>query len=112
MDLLILNARNSKEMNNISNELALKKFKTIEQDEHYILKKKKRYGNILVHAISLLIALFYFYPIIFINLAYFTYSYLWASPYVLITTDTKTETGDDLEFNTMDEVLKKANAIL
>ncbi|WP_231475985.1 hypothetical protein [Methanobrevibacter oralis] len=40
MDLLILNARNSKEMNNISNELALKKFKTIEQDEHYILKKK------------------------------------------------------------------------
>ena len=54
MDLLILNARNSKEMNNISNELALKKFKTIEQDEHYILKKKKRYGNILVHAISLL----------------------------------------------------------
>ncbi|WP_231475986.1 hypothetical protein [Methanobrevibacter oralis] len=45
-------------------------------------------------------------------MAYFTYSYLWASPYVLITTDTKTETGDDLEFNTMDEVLKKANAIL
>ena len=39
-------------------------------------------------------------------------SYLWASPYVLITTDTKTEIGDDLEFNTMDEVLKKANAIL
>lgn len=112
MDLLILEAKNSDELNKISDELALKKFKTIEQDNHYILKKKKRYGNILIHVVVLLIALFYFAPAILINLTYFTYSYLWASPFVLITIETKAETGDDLIFNTMEEVLKKANAIL
>jgi hypothetical protein len=40
---------------------------------------------------------------------YFTYSYLWASPHVLITTELKSSDGEPLVYNTMDEVLEKAN---
>ena len=43
--------------------------------------------------------------------AYLAYSLLWTSPNVLITTETKAESGDALEFNTIDEVLEKANAM-
>ena len=45
------------------------------------------------------------------NVVYLTYSLLWTSPNVLITTETKAESGDALEFNTMEEVLEKANAM-
>ena len=47
-----------------------------------------------------------------VNVAYFTYSYLWASPNVLITTETVDDEGNELKFDDMDEILKKASAIL
>ena len=43
MKLFILKADNSKEMNNISEELAQEKFKITQQENHYILMKKKRH---------------------------------------------------------------------
>ena len=36
-------------MNNISEELAQEKFKITQQENHYILMKKKRYGNYAAH---------------------------------------------------------------
>lgn len=73
---------------------------------------KKRYGNILIHAICLIIALSYVWPVLIVNVIYFTYAYLWASPNVLITTESLDDEGNPLEFSSMDEILKKATAIL
>ena len=112
MKLYILGADNSRDMENISQELSLKKFKLVERDDTFILMRKRRFGNILIHAVCLIIALGYFAPLIFVNVAYFTYSYLWASPHALITTEKVDDDGNPLEFSSVDEVLKKATAIL
>ena len=112
MKLLMLSADNSEEMEKIANELSEKKFKTVESGDEFILMKKRRYGNVLVHVVSLLLALMVASPFLIINVVYFAYSYLWASPHVLITTEKVGEDGEDLEFNSMDEVLIKATAIL
>ncbi len=112
MKLFILPADNSKEMDQISEELSLKKFKLIDEDKDFILMRKRRVGNILIHAVCLVIALGYFAPLLFVNVIYFTYSYLWASPHVLITTEKVDDEGNPLEFDSMDEVLNKATAIL
>ncbi|WP_296859389.1 hypothetical protein [uncultured Methanobrevibacter sp.] len=112
MKVYMLKADNSKDMEKISEELSQKKFKIREKQDNYILMRKRRFGNLVIHAICLIIALSVFGLAIFINVVYFTYSYLWASPHVLITTETQGEEGEELEFNTMDEVLDKATAIL
>lgn len=112
MVLLILGADNSKEMEDIAEELSAKKFKLVEKDKEFILMRKRRYGNLLIHAVCLIIALSAFSLLIFVNVVYFMYSYIWASPNVLITTEKVSDEGEPLEFSTMDEVLNKANAIL
>lgn len=112
MKLFILNADNSDDMVKISEELSQNKFKVVREDTNFILMSKKRFGNPLVHAICLILALSIFSLLIFVNVVYFMYSYLWASPHVLITTEKVSDEGEPLEFSSMDEVLKKANAIL
>ena len=112
MKLFILSADNSKEMEEISEELSLKKFKVVESDSKFILMRKRRFGNILIQVICLILALQVSAWFLFINVGYFTYSYLWASPHVLITTEKVGEDGERLEFNTLDEVLNKAYSIL
>ncbi len=112
MDLFILGADSSKEMDKISEELSQKKFKIVQHDKTYILMRKRRYGNPLIHVICLILALSVFSVLIFINVAYFMYSYIWASPNVLITTEKVSDDGEPLEFSDMDEILNKANAIL
>ena len=112
MDLFILGADSSKEMENISKELSQKKFKIVQQYKDFILMRKRRYGNPLIHAICLILALTFFSLLIFINVGYFMYSYIWASPNVLITTEKVSDEGEPLEFSDMDEILNKANAIL
>ena len=112
MKLYILSADDPKDMESISQELSLKKFKVAEESSDFILMIKRRFGNFLIHAVCLVIALGYFSPMLFVNVAYFTYSYLWASPHVLITTEKVDDEGNPLEFSTMDEVLKKATSIL
>lgn len=112
MKLFILSADNSNDLTKIAEELSQKKFKVIDEDENFILMRKRRYGNILIQVICLLLALAVSGIFLFINVGYFTYSYLWASPHVLITTEKVGENGEKLEFDSMDEVLKKANAIL
>lgn len=112
MELLILSADNSDELVEIAEELSQKKFKAIEKEENFILMRKRRYGNILIQVVCLILALSVSALFIFINVGYFTYSYLWASPHVLITTEKVAENGEKLEFSSMDEVLNKANAIL
>ncbi|AMD18426.1 hypothetical protein TL18_02660 [Methanobrevibacter sp. YE315] len=112
MKLYLLEADNSKDMERISDELSQKKFKIMEEDDAYILMRKRRYGNPVIHVISLIIALAFFSPFIFVNVAYFTYSYLWASPHALITTEKVDDEGNPLEFSDIDEVLNKAYAIL
>lgn len=111
MDLFVLKADNSNEMYKISEELSVHKFNIIQEENHFILMKKKRYGNYYVHILFLLIGLFWVYLALIVNVVYFTYSYLWASPHVLITTEIKADDGEDLEYNTMDEVLEKANKL-
>lgn len=112
MKLFILKADNSREMENIAEELSQKKFKVRESGDEFILMRRMRVGNVLVHVISLILAFFVSAAFIFINVGYFTYSYLWASPHVLITTEKVGEDGEPLEFDDMDEVLNKATAIL
>ena len=112
MKLFILKADDSKEMEEISKRLSENKFKTVESEENFILMKKRRYGNIIIQLACLALALLFSAVFIFINLIYFTYSYLWASPNVLITTERVAENGEKLEFDSIDEVLEKANAIL
>ena len=112
MDLFILRADSSDEMAKIAEELSQKKFKVIEEEDHFVLMRKKRYGNILIQVFFLILAFFVSGLFIFVNVVYFAYSYLWASPNVLITTEKFAESGEKLEFNSMDEVLNKANAIL
>ena len=112
MKLFILNAEDSKDLEKISEELSQKKFKAIDSDENFILMRKRRYGNILIQVVFLLLALGVSSLFLIVNVAYFTYSYLWASPHVLVTTEKVDDDGQKLEFNTMDEVLAKANAIL
>ena len=112
MALYILHADNTSEMKKISHNLSQEKFKTLESEKNYILMKKRRYGNILIHVVCLIIALQFIGIVIFVNVVYFTYSFIWASPNVLITTETKGDDGVALEFSDMDEILKKANAIV
>ncbi|WP_405295926.1 hypothetical protein [Methanobrevibacter sp.] len=112
MSLFILGADNSKEMDKISEELSQHKFKTLEKEDNYILMKRRRYGNILIHVVCLIIALTYIDFVIFINVVYFAYSFIWASPNVLITTETVGDDGEPLKFSNMDEILKKATAII
>ena len=99
-------------MDDIAGELSLKKFKLIDEDDKFKLMRKRRYGNILIQVVSLLLALQVSWVFLILNVAYFTYSYLWASPHVLITTEKVDDEGNPLEFSDMDEVLNKANAIL
>ena len=84
----------------------------IESEDNFALMKKRRYGNLLIQVVCLILALQVSMLFLFINLAYFAYSYLWASPHVLITTEKVGENGEKLEFDSMDDVLNKANAIL
>ena len=112
MKLFILPANNTKDMEKISQDLSLKKFKVTQTDNNFILMRKKRYGNVLIHAVCLIIALGYLWPVLIINVAYFSYSYLWASPNVLITTEKNDVEGNPLEFSDEDELMRKATAIL
>jgi len=112
MDLFILSAGSSKEMESIAEELSEKKFKAVEKADDFILMRKRRYGNLLIQAVLLILALSVSALFLLIFVVYFTYSYLWASPHVLITTEKVGENGEKLEFNTMEELMNKANAIL
>ena len=112
MKLFILSADSSKEIDKISEQLSEKKFKVVETGDSFVLMKKRRYGNVLIQVVCLLLAFSVSSLFLIINLVYFTYSYLWASPHVLITTEKVGEDGEKLEFDSMDDVLNKANAIL
>jgi len=112
MKLFILSADSSDEIKKISEELSEKKFIMIESEDNFALMKKRRHGNLLIQVVCLILALQVSMLFLFINLAYFAYSYLWASPHVLITTEKVGEDGEKLEFDSMDDVLNKANAIL
>ena len=112
MKLFILSADSSEEIKKISEELSEKKFIMIESEDNFALMKKRRHGNLLIQVVCLILALQVSMLFLFINLAYFAYSYLWASPHVLITTEKVGEDGEKLEFDSMDDVLNKANAIL
>ncbi len=107
-----MGADSSGEMETLAEQLSDKKFKVVESDNNFILMRRRRFGNPLIHAVCLIIALTAFSLLIFVNVVYFMYSYIWASPTVLITTEKVSDDGEPLEFNTMDEVLKKATAIL
>lgn len=112
MKLFILSANDSKDLERIAEELSQKKFKAIDGDENFVLMRKRRYGNILIQVIFLILALSVSSLFLIVNVVYFTFSYLWASPHVLITTEKVGDDGQKLEFDSMDEVLAKANAIL
>ncbi|WP_405272391.1 hypothetical protein, partial [Methanobrevibacter sp.] len=101
MKLFILSADSSEEIKKISEKLSEKKFIMIESEDNFALMKKRRYGNLLIQVVCLILALQVSMLFLFINLAYFAYSYLWASPHVLITTEKVGEDGEKLEFDSM-----------
>jgi hypothetical protein len=112
MALHILGADNPSEMEEISQKLSENKFKVMDHQDNFILMKRRRYGNVLIHAVCLIVALMYFSLAIFINVIYFTYSFIWASPTVLITTETVDDEGKPLEYSDMDEILKEATRLI
>ena len=112
MSLFILKTDDSKDMERISEELSQYKFNIIEEQDNFILMKRKKYGNPLIHAVFLIIGLFFLSIAIFVNVIYFAYSFLWASPNVLITTETVDDEGNPLEYNTIEEILENATSIL
>lgn len=112
MKVFILSATDSKDLEIISEELSQKKFKVIESDENFVLMRKRRYGNSIIQVVLFILALSVSSLFLIANVIYFTYSYLWASPHVLITTEKEDEDGQKLEFSSMDEVLAKADATL
>jgi len=112
MSLYILNADNSKQMDKLEEELSQHKFKTLEKQDNYILMKRRRYGNLLIHAVCLILALSVMGILIFVNVVYFAYSFIWASPNVLITTEKVSDEGEPLEFSDMDEILDQATRLL
>lgn len=112
MKLNILSAKDNKEMESISEELKKYKFKEISREKNFILVKKRRFGNTVIHLGLLFFALFFFYPLILFNLGYMSYSVIERSPHVLITTETKDDEGNDLEYTDMEHILEQANAIL
>ena len=69
MKLFILSADNSDELIKIADELSQKKFKVIDEDENFILMRKRRYGNILIQVICLLLALLVSGIFLFVNVA-------------------------------------------
>jgi hypothetical protein len=112
MSLYILSADNSKQMDKLEAELSQHKFKTLEKQDNYILMKRRRYGNLLIHAVCLILALSVMGILIFVNVVYFAYSFIWASPNVLITTEKVSDEGEPLEFSDMDEILDQATRLL
>lgn len=112
MDIDIIHAKDSKEINLIESQFSENKFKVMSKENNYVLMKRKRYGNTVIQLGLLFFALFLFAPIIIINVVYFTYSYLFKSPIVLITTEEEGDDGEPLEFTSIEKVLDKANAIL
>ncbi|MDO5848917.1 MAG: hypothetical protein Q4P18_05240 [Methanobrevibacter sp.] len=117
MALRIIHAKNKQDMEDIEKELSSNKFKVRARESHYVLMKKKRYGNPIIQLGLLALALFivpvpYAYILVMIVVAYFSYSFLVKSPNVLVTTDSKDKEGNPLEFNTIDEVLEEGNSIL
>lgn len=112
MKLFVLHADSRGDIEKISEKLKKDKFKVVQSSDNFTLLKRKRYGNTVIQLGVLFFALFFFYPLIFVNLAYFTYSYLFRSPNVLVTTETKDKDDGKLEFDNIGDVLEQANAIL
>lgn len=112
MELKIVKAKDSNDMDEIEKKFSENKFKVISKEQSYVLMKRRRYGNTVIQLGLLFFALFFFSPIIIINVVYFAYSFLVKSPIVLITTETKGENGSPLQFNTIEEVLEEGNSIL
>lgn len=105
MDLKIFYSIDSKKMNEDAKVLFDKGYKEHSKDENYILLKKRFYGNFYIHLIFILFALFVFSPLLFLNIIYFAYNFIKKSFFVLITTETKDQEGNDLEFDEFDELL-------
>ncbi len=55
----------------------------------------------------LFVELFIFMPLFIANVVYLAYSLLWTSPNVLITTETKAESGESLELILLMKYWKK-----
>lgn len=110
--LHIIYGENKKDINRISEKLQENKFRIMQTSDNFILLKKRRYGNMVIQLGILFLALFMFYPLILVNLAYFTYAYLFRSPNVLVTSETQSDNGDELEFENIEDVLKQSNTTL
>lgn len=91
-------AKNQSEMYKTADLLEEKKYKVKSEDKNYILLRKNAYGNILIHIAIILIALFYFNYIIIITIIYFLYNFYKNSVVILITTESKDEDGNPLDF--------------
>ena len=97
-------AKNQSEMYKTADLLEEKKYKVKSEDKNYILLRKNAYGNILIHIAIILIALFYFNYIIIITIIYFLYNFYKNSVVILITTESKDEDGNPLDFIKLEDL--------
>lgn len=111
MQLDVVQAKSLNEMNRITETFVDNNFNIKEDGKNFILLKKRMYGNYYVHILFLCIALFVFNLAIIVNIVYLAISLIWRSPFVLVTTETTDQDGNLLEFTSVDEVIKKGNAL-
>ncbi|WP_409199762.1 hypothetical protein [Methanobrevibacter sp. DSM 116169] len=105
MTLSCVYSNNFDEMETIKEKLASVGYVINSEGDNYILVKKRAYGKIYIHLVLIAIAIFYTYPVIFLNLIYFGYNYIKKSNYILITTEKTDKDGNDLEFMDLEEIL-------
>ena len=100
----IVHARDSDIMHQLADLFVESKYSIKAEDKNYILLKKNNYGNILIHLPFILIALFFNALAILVNVAYFAYCLFQKSNVILITTETKDDEGNPLEFDSVREL--------
>lgn len=100
----IVHARDEKIMDQLANLFIESKYKVLSSEGNYVLLKRNYYGNYIIHAVFIIIALLINAWAIVINVIYFGYSLFGKSNVVLITTDTKDENGNPLEFDDVEDI--------
>lgn len=100
----ILYAKNTNVMDELTEIFLDSKYKIKSEEDNYVLLRKTNYGNIIIHILFLLVALFLNSYAIIINLIYFCYNFFKKSNIILITTDTLDTEGNPVEFDNVEDL--------
>lgn len=104
MKPVILHVKNEADMEELSDILKKSKYNMKYREKNYILLKKKNYGNYILHGVFVLVGLFINSLAFILNVIYFGYCFLKKSNIILITTETKDDVGNEVEFDKAEDL--------